>query len=161
MLDVLVMPSMGPVLLQPGDRDFDGVNYVSRFDAKKESGDSKEKGWRSGVKGYRSHYTGEQAHPGYYRAKLTRFDILAELTATLRAGMHRYTFGKDGDAHLLVDLAHGYADAMDKAANVTDAELTLVGNDTLVGAARVAVGRGSRDLFRHEAVASGVEPHVV
>ena len=144
MLDVLVMPSMGPVLLQPGDRDFDGVNYVSRFDAKKESGDSKEKGWRSGVKGYRSHYTGEQAHPGYYRAKLTRFDILAELTATLRAGMHRYTFGKDGDAHLLVDLAHGYADAMDKTANVTDAELTLVGNDTLVGERRVwqwAAGR--------------------
>ena len=123
MLDVLVMPSMGPVLLQPGDRDFDGVNYVSRFDAKKESGDTKEKGWRSGVKGYRSHYTGEQAHPGYYRAKLTRFDILAELTATLRAGMHRYTFGKDGDAHLLVDLAHGYADAMDKPANVTASEM--------------------------------------
>ncbi|NII52917.1 GH92 family glycosyl hydrolase [Luteibacter sp. SG786] len=147
MLDFLVMPSMGPVLLQPGDRDYDGVNYVSRFDAQKMSGDKAPKGYKTGVKGYRSHYTGEQAHPGYYRAKLTRFDILAELTATLRAGMHRYTFGKDGDAHLLIDLTHGFADAMDKPAKVTDAELTLVGNDTLVGGRRVWQWASGRVIY--------------
>jgi predicted alpha-1,2-mannosidase len=147
MLDFLVMPSMGPVLLQPGDRDYDGVNYVSRFDAQKVSGDKAPKGYKSGVKGYRSHYTGEQAHPGYYRTKLTRFDILAELTATLRAGMHRYTFGKEGDAHLLVDLTHGFADAMDKPAKVTDAELTLVGNDTLVGGRRVWQWASGRVIY--------------
>ncbi|WP_036140064.1 GH92 family glycosyl hydrolase [Luteibacter sp. 9135] len=147
MLDFLVMPSMGPVLLQPGDRDFDGVNYVSRFDAAKRGNGKPEKGYRSGVKGYRSHYTGEQAHPGYYRAKLTRFDILAELTATLRAGMHRYTFGKDGDAHVLLDMAHGYTDAMDQPARVSDVQLSVVGNDTLVGGRRVWQWASGRVIY--------------
>jgi predicted alpha-1,2-mannosidase len=147
MLDFLVMPSMGPVLLQPGDRDFDGVNYVSRFDAVKQGDGKREKGYRSGVKGYRSHYTGEQAHPGYYRATLTRFDILAELTATLRAGMHRYTFGKDGEAHVLLDMAHGYADAMDKPAKVSDVQLSVVGNDTLVGGRRVWQWASGRVIY--------------
>ena len=144
MLDFLVMPAMGAVRLQPGDRDFDGVNYVSRFDAKHKGGQKAEKGHRTHVKGYRSHYTGEQAHPGYYRVKLTEHDILAELTATLRAGMHRYTFAKDGEAHLLLDLAHGYQDNIETPTRLSDVELTLVGNDTVVGGRRVyqwATGR--------------------
>lgn len=147
MLDVLVMPSMGEVRLQPGDRDFDGVNYVSRFDAKREGNGKPEKGYKTGIKGYRSHYTGEQAHPGYYRAKLTQHDILAELTATLRAGIHRYTFAKEGDAHLLIDMTHGFADAMDKPANVSDVELTLIGNDTLVGGRRVYQWASGRVIY--------------
>lgn len=147
MLDVLVMPAMGPVLLQPGDRDYDGVNYVSRFDAKKVSGEKAEKGYKTGIKGYRSHYTGEQAHPGYYRVKLTKHDILAELTATLRAGMHRYTFGKDGDAHLLVDLAHGYQDNPQEPTRVSDVEMRLVGDDTLVGGRRVWQWASGRVIY--------------
>jgi predicted alpha-1,2-mannosidase len=144
MLDVLVMPAMGPVRLQPGDRDFDGVNYVSRFDAKLKGKHTPEKAHRTGIKGYRSHYTGEQAHPGYYRVQLTDHDILAELTATLRAGIHRYTFAKDGDAHVLLDMAHGYQDEPQTPTRLSDVEITLVGNDTLVGGRRVyqwATGR--------------------
>ncbi|RYY94537.1 MAG: glycoside hydrolase family 92 protein, partial [Chitinophagaceae bacterium] len=34
-------------------------------------------------------------------------DIDAELTATTRVGMHRYTFRKGGDAHVILDLVHG------------------------------------------------------
>jgi predicted alpha-1,2-mannosidase len=147
MLDFLVMPSMGPVLLQPGDRDYDGVNYVSRFDAKKVSGEKAPKGYKTGVKGYRSHYTGEQAHPGYYRVKLTNHDILAELTATLRAGIHRYTFGKDGDAHVVLDLAHGYQDNPKEACRVTDAEVRVVGNDTIVGGRRVWQWASGRVIY--------------
>ncbi|MGF6711844.1 putative alpha-1,2-mannosidase [Luteibacter sp. W1I16] len=147
MLDFLVMPSMGPVRLQPGDRDFDGVNYTSRFDAKRQGDGKPAKGYKTGVKGYRSHYSNEAAHPGYYRVKLTQHDILAELTATLRAGMHRYTFGKDGDAHLLLDMTHGYQDDMDKPTRLSDVELKLVGNDTIVGGRRVYQWASGRVIY--------------
>jgi putative alpha-1,2-mannosidase len=59
LLDVLVMPAMGPVLLQPGDRDYDGVNYESRFDAKHAAAGTAPKAYKTHIKGYRSHYDGE------------------------------------------------------------------------------------------------------
>ncbi|HEV7775222.1 MAG TPA: GH92 family glycosyl hydrolase [Luteibacter sp.] len=147
MLDVLVMPAMGPVLLQPGDRDYDGVNYVSRFDAKRPAAGEAPKGYKTHIKGYRSHYDGEKAHPGYYHVHLTEHDILAELTTTLRAGLHRYTFKKDGDAHLLVDLAHGFHDDEAKPSKVSDAQLKLVGGDTLVGGRRVHQWADGRQIW--------------
>ena len=48
---------------------------------------------------------------------------MAELTATARAGLHRYTFKRPGAGHLLVDLAHGYQDKPDVPCKVTDATL--------------------------------------
>jgi predicted alpha-1,2-mannosidase len=49
----------------------------------------------------------ESARPGYYQVYLETYDILVELTATARAGMHRYTFPASGESHLLLDLVHG------------------------------------------------------
>ena len=34
----------------------------------------------------------EEAHPGYYRVFLDRYNVNVELTSTLRCGYHRYTF---------------------------------------------------------------------
>ncbi|MGO4502553.1 MULTISPECIES: GH92 family glycosyl hydrolase [unclassified Dyella] len=147
MLDVLVVPAMGPVLLQPGDRDYDGVNYTSRYDGVHAGQGAERKGYKTHVKGYRSHYTGEQARPGYYRVQLTDSHVLAELTATERAGIHRYTFQQAGEAHLLVDFAHGFHDDPKKPASVTDAELKLVGNDTVVGARRVHQWANGRHIY--------------
>ncbi|HEY4350438.1 MAG TPA: GH92 family glycosyl hydrolase [Paraburkholderia sp.] len=48
----------------------------------------------------------EEASVGYYRVRLTRYDTLAELTATRRVGLHRYTFPQSDDAHITVDVAH-------------------------------------------------------
>ncbi|CAB3762124.1 GH92 family glycosyl hydrolase [Paraburkholderia humisilvae] len=48
----------------------------------------------------------EAARPSYYRVRLTRYDTLAELTATRRVGFHRYTFPSSADAHVTVDIAH-------------------------------------------------------
>jgi len=45
--------------------------------------------------------------PGYYRVLLKDHGIEAELTATARAGLHRYRFGQPGAGHLLIDLTHG------------------------------------------------------
>ena len=44
----------------------------------------------------------EVAEVGYYAVTLARYAVRAELTATLRAGMHRYTFPPVGDAGIVV-----------------------------------------------------------
>jgi len=49
----------------------------------------------------------EQAPIGYYAAHLTDYDIKAELTSTTRCGLHRYTFPKNAQGRVLVDLQFG------------------------------------------------------
>lgn len=48
----------------------------------------------------------EWAEPGYYAVRLRSVDVLAELTATTHAGIHRYTYPRVADARLVVDLGH-------------------------------------------------------
>ena len=55
---------------------------------------------------YGTSYSREEAHPGYYRNVLDRYDILAEVTATTRTGMSRFTF-PEGTSHILIHLGHG------------------------------------------------------
>ena len=46
----------------------------------------------------------ETARPGYYRVFLDRYKVTAELTATLRCGLHRYTFRPGDERRLLIDI---------------------------------------------------------
>jgi len=46
----------------------------------------------------------EEALPGYHAVTLDDFGIRAELTATCRVGLHRYTFDQDGDAWIIFGL---------------------------------------------------------
>lgn len=48
----------------------------------------------------------ETNEPGYYRLVMGKPGILAELTATTRVGMHRYTFTKTDQAVIIVDPSH-------------------------------------------------------
>ncbi|KQZ77682.1 alpha-mannosidase [Rhodanobacter sp. Root561] len=147
MLDVLVMPAQGPALLQPGGRGLPDLNYRSRHDGADVGERISPDAMAQPGPGYRSTYDQEQAQPGYYRVHLKNHDILAELTATLRTGLHRYTFHGDGSGHLLVDLAHGYHDDAAVPSKVSDARLKLVGNDTLVGERRVHQWAGGRHIY--------------
>ena len=52
----------------------------------------------------------EFAEPGYYRVKLLDCDILVELTATERAGFHRYTYPRSDSEFVLIDLRRGQDD---------------------------------------------------
>ena len=79
--DVLVQPVSGDVHLDPGDIDKPGSGYRSRFS-----------------------HASETAKPGYYAVTLDDDNVRAELTATTRVGVHRYTFPAGKPAHLLVDL---------------------------------------------------------
>lgn len=46
----------------------------------------------------------ETASPGYYSVFLDRYGVQAELTATNRAALHRYTFPESDDAGFILDL---------------------------------------------------------
>lgn len=48
----------------------------------------------------------EVATPGYYKTHLEKYNIDAELTATTRVGVHRYTFLNSGPANVIIDLKH-------------------------------------------------------
>lgn len=50
--------------------------------------------------------TTEFAEPGYYRVKLEKPGVLAEVTATPRVGYHRYTFPSTPEALFIIDLQH-------------------------------------------------------
>mgnify|MGYP000400664481 FL=1 len=79
--DCLLMPTAGPLQLEPGDVAKPGSGYHSSFS-----------------------HTEEAAEPGYYSVKLSDYGIDVELTASDRVGFHKYTFPKDDSAHVILDL---------------------------------------------------------
>lgn len=46
----------------------------------------------------------ESAHPGYYQVYLDRYHVNAELTSSLRCAYHKYSFQKEDEKSLLVDI---------------------------------------------------------
>ncbi len=81
--DILIMPITGAVQLDMGTTDAPESGYRSRFN-----------------------HRSEKAAPGYYSVLLDDYDIKAELTATERVGVHKYTF-PEGEGHIILDLAYG------------------------------------------------------
>lgn len=51
--------------------------------------------------------TREIVRPGYYSVPLLRYGVTAELTATNRVGMHRYTFPASEESAIVFDLKNG------------------------------------------------------
>ncbi|MBP6003780.1 MAG: GH92 family glycosyl hydrolase [Pyrinomonadaceae bacterium] len=99
--DFLVMPTVGPLQIEPGTK-----------------GDPK-----SGFRSAFSH-ANETAEAGYYKVLLEDDNILAEMTTTTRVGFHQYTFlnpavtasgsDKTSNAHIILDLMHGIYNYDDK-----------------------------------------------
>ncbi len=81
--DVLLMPTVGDIKITPGTEDNPDSGYRSRFS-----------------------HENETTHPGYYRVLLDDYDIKAELTTTKRVGLHKYTFPKSENSHIILDLVH-------------------------------------------------------
>jgi predicted alpha-1,2-mannosidase len=111
--DFLVMPTTGPLQLNPGTEEHP-------------------------EKGYRSTFSHEEEHAeaNYYRVKLTEPGIVAELTTSTRVGFHQYTFPKSDQAHIILDLMHGIYNYADK--NVWT--FVRVENDTLITGYRQTSG---------------------
>ena len=79
--DVLLMPGVGAVQLDPGDPAKPGSGYRSQFS-----------------------HASEIAQAGYYAVTLADSGVRVELTANARVGWHRYTFPQGKPAQVLLDL---------------------------------------------------------
>lgn len=81
--DFLFVPQVGKPEFVPGAKDHPESGYQSAFS-----------------------HSDESAAAGYYRVKLNKSGITAELTAGERAGMLRFTFPASDEASILTDLNH-------------------------------------------------------
>jgi predicted alpha-1,2-mannosidase len=70
----------------------------------------------------------ESASAGFYAVDLPQEQVQAELTATERSGVHRYTYAGHDDAKILIDL--GYAQNFDKSVATF---MRILDDHTLVG----------------------------
>jgi len=86
--DILFMPTTGAIKLIPGSRENPTQGYRSRFK-----------------------HENEKATPGYYSVLLDDYKVKVELTATTRAGFHKYTFPKTEEANIIIDLTHGIGES--------------------------------------------------
>ena len=82
--DILIMPTTGELKLNPGTEEQPESGYRSRFSHEK-----------------------EKSMPGYYEVMLDDYNVKAQLTATQRVGVHKYTFPKEADGRVILDLNHG------------------------------------------------------
>ncbi|TKG94946.1 glycoside hydrolase family 92 protein [Puteibacter caeruleilacunae] len=102
--DILFMPTVGKVQLESGKKDRSEPGYLSGFS-----------------------HNNECAFPGYYSVLLDDYKVKAELTATNRAGMMRFTYPESDSAHVLLDLKHVLRH------NVVWSNVRVVDDCTIVG----------------------------
>src|ERR1051325_5859983 len=100
--DILLMPTVGEAFLNALNKGSPDKGYASRFQ-----------------------HANEKASPGFYSVKLDDDDVFIELTATARAGLHRYTFPATNEANIILDLTH--------RDEVLDSGLRITGDNTIVG----------------------------
>ena len=81
--DLLVMPTVGELVLDPLETKEGNKGFYSTFTHEK-----------------------EEASPGYYKVNLDSYHIKAELTASERVGFHQYTFPKSNESHIILDLVY-------------------------------------------------------
>lgn len=62
----------------------------------------------------------ETAEPGYYKVKLDSYDVLAEMTCTRRAAIHRFTFPASPSPRILIDLKQGSDPALGDLVQVNE-----------------------------------------
>ncbi len=104
--DLLIMPMTGQAKTEPGSETAPDSGYRSRFS-----------------------HNSETASPGYYSVELNDYKIKAELTATARTGMHRYTFKESEQAHVIIDLTASIYNFKNK---VIWSDVRVIDNQTLL-----------------------------
>lgn len=79
--DFLLMPTVGEQVCNPQDFSKQNLPFASNFS-----------------------HASEVAEPGYYSVFLDRYGVRAEMTATKRAALHRFTFPETEKAGFILDL---------------------------------------------------------
>ena len=103
--DVLLMPTVGEQKYQPLGSKSQKMAYASAFS-----------------------HENETAEPGYYSVFLDTYGIKAELTATKRAALHRYTFPESKDAGFILDLDYSIQGQRNK-----DMEIEVISDTEIRG----------------------------
>jgi predicted alpha-1,2-mannosidase len=128
MLDVLLMPATDDFKFDPHAKPDSPTSYRSRFS-----------------------HSDEEAVPGYYRVYLQDSHVKAELTATERVGIHRYTFPQSDNARFLLDLAHagdaGTDPGVPPVPSVRWSIIKVMGNDTIVGGRCTDIWGKGRQIY--------------
>ena len=119
--DFLLQPVTGDVRLDPGDADKPGSGYRSRFS-----------------------HDHEKASPGYYAVDLLDYNIHAELTATPRVGVQRYTYPANKPEHVLLDLRSSIYNYPGK---VLWSQMTLHDDGTVTGMRETRGWAPGRQLY--------------
>lgn len=96
---VSVMPATGPLKVTPGDTTVPGSGYRSKFSR-----------------------TSEVAQPGYYKVFLDDYGIKAELTATTHVGFDKFTFPKNDQSRVILDIGN----VQGESGEVKDASVKMV-----------------------------------
>lgn len=90
--------------------------------------------------------TREISEPGYYSVPLERYGILAEMTATSRVGMQRFTFPASDEAAVVFDMENGDGGVMDV---LTGCEIEVL-SDTSLRGWRKSTGWADRGWSRED-----------
>ena len=123
--DILFMPYIGNARTQPGTQQDPLSGYASLY--------SKDN---------------EQALPGYYEVLLKTHNTKVELTASDRVAFHRYTFPKDAEKHVMINLKDANGD--DRPTNTYLEQM----NDTVIRGYRHSTGWSKKQQIYFTAVFS-------
>ena len=88
----------------------------------------------------------EVTEPGYYSVPLERYGILAEMTATARVGLQRFTFPASEEAAVIFDMENGDGGIMDV---LTGCEIEVL-SDTRLRGWRKSTGWADRGWSRED-----------
>ena len=79
--DILIMPTVGRQVIENQTDTLQNLPFASAFSHKNET-----------------------AEPGYYQVKLDRYDVNAEITATERVALYRFTYPATDSAGMIIDM---------------------------------------------------------
>ena len=136
LFDITVMPVTGP-LKSDGQ---EGLTF----------GRGRESDPENGLWSY-AERSKEVVRPGYYSVPLLRYGVKAELTATSRVGIHRYTFPEAEEAGIVIDLLNGgcWDRTMDAYIEIVDPATGLpVSDDDAEAVAKEADGTAKAEKDR-------------
>lgn len=102
--DIRFIPTVGELQTNPGTPEYPDSGYGSKFS-----------------------HSNENASAGYYSVELEN-GIDVELTATKRAGFHKYKFPKTDKAHVLIDLIESVV-----SEKILEAEIKFISDHEVLG----------------------------
>ena len=117
--DIRLMPMIGEVKTEPGTAENPESGYASRFDHER-----------------------EMAEAGFYAVHLNDYDIYVGLTATGRAGFHKYLFPSSEEAYIVIDLKESVV-----TEEILESEIEIVSDTEIKGFRRTKAWANDQHIY--------------